>query len=221
LEGQTLLDELAIQDLNKVKKSETSLLLSELVQLSKARFNNLIRYFLSGNDCLMPSTEQLKQLRYQLMAEEDKNPAIKVGKGYFRRYKDTVYLTPNYADISQWQQEVDLSSTDITIELPDKAGLITFSSDNTVKRLQQRIAPPKAGQRVSLRFTHDNPTCLPDYRQHSRSLKKILQELNIPTWQRKRLPFLYYDDVLVAVIGHFVCQSHLPVSNEISIYLKI
>ena len=69
---------------------------------------------------------------------------------------------------------------------------------------------PSNGKKVTIRFNHNNPTCLPDYRNHSRSLKKVLQELNIPPWQRKRIPFLYYDDVLVAAIGFFVCQDFLP-----------
>ena len=63
-------------------------------------------------------------------------------------------------------------------------------------------------------FTHNNPKCIPDYRQHSRVLKKVLQELNIPTWERKRVPFLYYDDQLVAVIGYFVCKDFTPEEND-------
>ncbi|MCI2283398.1 tRNA lysidine(34) synthetase TilS [Colwellia sp. MSW7] len=74
-------------------------------------------------------------------------------------------------------------------------------------------------QKVTLRFSHNNPSCLPDYRNHSRSLKKVLQELNIPTWQRKRIPFLYYDDELVAAIGFFVCQAYVLQESEPSLHI--
>ena len=221
LEGQLLLDELAEQDLSNLKLSETSLQLAGLIQLSTARFNNLIRFFLSKHNCLMPSTEQLMQVQQQLLASDDKNPAIKVGKHYLRRYKSSVYLTKSYADVSQWQEEVDVVGHEITLELPDKIGTLVFSSSTHENPLYQRIAAPKGGQHVSIRFCHDNPKCLPDYRLHSRNLKKVLQELNIAPWQRKRLPFLYYDDALVAVIGHFVCQPYLPIDKEINIYFTI
>ena len=85
--GQELLDELAEQDLKQAKACDTSLNISVLKALSPARFNNLIRYFLAQHHCLMPSTEQVNQLNFQLQANEDKTPAVKVGQHYLRRYK--------------------------------------------------------------------------------------------------------------------------------------
>ena len=212
LEGQLLLDELAAQDLNICQNEAKKLSVEALSQLSKARFNNVIRYFLDINNCLMPSTEQLAQLHQQLSAAVDKNPAIKVGEHYFRRYKEALYLTVSYDDVSSWQIVVAPCETDSLVELPNNLGHLHFFKTTNIeikKDLQQVIMPNKE-QEVTVRFNHDNPKCLPDYRTHSRSLKKVLQELNIPTWQRNRIPFLYYDDVLVAAIGFFVCQDFLP-----------
>jgi len=42
----------------------------------------------------------------------------------------------------------------------------------------------------------------------------VLQELNIPPWQRKRIPFLYCDDVLVAAVGFFICQEFIPKNSS-------
>ena len=50
-------------------------------------------------------------------------------------------------------------------------------------------------------------------------LKKVLQELMIPPWGRKRLPFLYYDEQLVAVAGYFVCKEFLPQANDLFLNL--
>ena len=190
-------------------------------------------FFLAKNNCLMPSTEQLMQLRQQLLAGDDKNPAVKVGDHYLRRYKKTLVLTAAFADISGWQQVIDLSGKELMIgvrvALPDNLGQLTFSrcqNPLTVKQSLesgevQHISLAKANQRVTVRFSHENPKCLPDYRQHSRPLKKVLQELNITPWQRKRIAFLYYDDVLVAAIGHFVCQGYQPKSDRASIFLSL
>lgn len=203
--GQELLDELGGEDLVNCRCSDSSLDIDTLKNLSIARFNNVIRFFMATKNCLMPSLEQLNQVRVQLTAKQDKSPEISVGDHVFRRYKQALHLTRSYQDISNWQTSIDLSQQVFDIVLPDHVGLlngqkIEVDGDVTGIRL------PNKSQQVSLRFKHDNPMCLPDFRQKSRQLKKVLQELNIPTWQRKRIAFLYYDDELVAAINHFICQ---------------
>lgn len=230
-EGQLLLDELAAVDLATCQDKESRLAVEELSHLSQARFNNLIRYFLTLNHCLMPSTEQLLQLYQQLSAADDKNPAVKVGNHYLRRHKKSLYLTVDFDDVSEWKINIDLCKHSANIELPDNLGQLRLFIDQQEKGEDPQlivnkpysIIAPEKNQKITVRFNHDNPKCLPDYRHHSRSLKKVLQELDIPPWQRKRIPFLYYDDVLVAAIGYFVCQpfmsNFMSNNNEPSILL--
>ncbi|MGB0936473.1 MAG: tRNA lysidine(34) synthetase TilS, partial [Colwellia sp.] len=246
LEGQALLNEMAEQDLQKglvlLKNQEekekenghglfflekaffAQLPVEPLLEYSVARFNNLFRYFLSLNGCLMPSSEQLMQVHKQLSAPQDKNPSIKIGDYVIRRYKQLLYLTKDYHDISNWKTVVEGLNKEQKVSLPESIGslLISINTNGSGKEelsyrgeaegetfsFEHLLAPEK-GQVVSIRFAHNNPSCLPDYRQKSRSLKKILQELNIPPWQRNRIPYLYYDDVLVAAIGLFVCKPYL------------
>ncbi len=229
--GQELLDELAEQDLEQATNkdsiqgtaSDTGLSISALKVLSPARFNNLIRYFLAQHDCLMPSTEQVNQLKLQLQANEDKTPTVKVGKHYLRRFNDMLYLTVDFKDISGWQGEIDLFKEPSELVLPDLLGQLLFThaaaKESTVQNdnILTPFCLPKEGQQVSIRFSHDNPKCLPEYRQHSRSVKKVLQELNIAPWQRKRIAFLYYDNELVSAIGYFVCQPFIAKDNQPSI----
>lgn len=211
-EGQLLLDELAAEDLSLCQHDCNSLSVEPLNQLSQARFNNLIRFFLSQHHCLMPSTEQLIQLRLQLNAADDKSPEVKVGDNFFRRFKGALYLTAQFEDINHWQAELDLANKESCIELPDHLGKLhlTKVALNELTNESQVIVLPDEIRKVTIRFSHNNPTCLPEYRNRSRSLKKILQELNIPPWLRKRVPFLFYGDELVAAIGYFVCQRFLP-----------
>ena len=225
-EGQLLLNELAEDDLALCQIDTNILCTKSLKQLSQRRFNNVIRYFLSKNNCLMPSTEQLIQVHRQLNAENDKNPTVKVGEHFFRRYRASLYLTPNFEDVSGWQEKIILSSHGNQIkkvELPDNLGQLYFDTSTSYQenKKQQAIIMPSKGQAITIRFEHNNPNCLPDYRQHSRSLKKVLQELNIPPWQRKRIPFLYYDDTLVAAIGYFVCQAYVVKASLSDIALPI
>jgi tRNA(Ile)-lysidine synthase len=228
-EAQNLLDDLASLDLVVclLPNSPSALSISALKQLSVARFNNLLRYFLASHGKLMPTSEQLKQLHQQIGAKHDKNPAIKLADTWLRRYQDGLYLTENFADVSNFLAPLDLTSLTTTnalvVTLPDNVGQVIIekskhhsvnNSENTPlikKSLLDKalfVSAPRIQQRVEIRFSHCNPHCLPDYRQHHRPLKKVLQELNIPPWQRKRIAYLYYDDELVAALGYFVCKAY-------------
>ncbi len=218
--GQELLDELATEDLEKAQVCNKILSVSTLTSLSPARFNNLIRHFLTLHHCLMPSTEQVAQLKLQLQSGDDKVPAVKVGQHYLRRFKGDIYLTADFNDVSSWCAELDLSKEKNVVVLPDNLGeliLTHAAADENVfaeNTTLSAICLPKEGQEVSVRFSHNNPKCLPDYRQHSRSVKKILQELTIAPWQRKRIAFLYYDKELVSAIGYFVCQPFIATNEQ-------
>jgi len=248
LAGQELLDELAEQDLTVCKAAidkvgientdKAGLQVAKLKELSPARFNNLLRFFMAQQGCLMPSTEQVNQVRQQLTANEDKSPQIKVGQYVLRRFKGTLLLTPAYADISDWQAQVDISNSalalgNIVVDLPDNVGKLVISANasdtqniasQNSKAQDNRlpsISLPKKAQQVTIRFCHENPTCLPHFRQHSRNVKKVLQELNVAPWQRKRIPFLYYDEVLVAAIGHFICQPFIEHDSTLGINIQL
>lgn len=223
--GQLLLDEMAQEDLSHClldAENRDCLSVEAIKSLSLPRFNNLIRYFLEQQKCLMPSTEQLQQLHQQINAQADKNPAVKVGDKWLRRFKGGLYLTEDYRDLSTWQVELDVESKQ-NIALPDELGELFLSkhdgAEDTACFYKIQVTAPDFDStseptKVSIRFSHNNPKCLPDYRQQSRPLKKVLQELVIPSWQRKRIPFLYYNNELVAALGHFVCQKYLPKSED-------
>jgi len=220
-EAQLLLTDLAQLDLNECQMTLDSLSVVKLKQLSKARFNNLLRHFIETKQALMPTTEQLDQVYLQLFAQADKCPAIKVADHWFRRFQEQLYLTVDFKDVSSWkntftEEDISQSKFGYIFDLPDKLGQITvvrqINKENKIQRdnkAQYEIKAPAYNQKITIRFNHNNPKCLPDYRQHSRPLKKVLQELAISPWQRKRLAFLYYDEILVAVLGHFICKSYL------------
>ena len=190
--------------------------------LSEARLNNLLRYFLAQHHLLMPTRQQLKQICQQLNADGDKSPVIQLANCCFRRYKAALYLTNIYQDLSVWQERLKLDCLTnkklLNVALPDELGTLKFSTllaEQQVKSTwQARIKKPALEQSVTIRFSHENPICLPQYRQHSRALKKVLQELSIPPWQRKRLPFIFYDKELVAVAGYFVCQQYVANNDD-------
>ncbi|MBA6347138.1 tRNA lysidine(34) synthetase TilS [Colwellia sp. BRX8-9] len=221
-EAQQLLDELAQQDLIACQSSANKLSVVDLNKLSEARLKNLLRYFLSCHGFLMPSQKQLMQICQQLNAQADKSPVVQLAECCIRRYQGELHLTGIYQDLSLWQQNLALAlladDKPLDVCLPDQLGWLSFS--NLSAQVQENsdwqsvIKKPAEQQKVTISFSHENPRCLPQYRQHSRPLKKVLQELAIPTWQRKRLPFIFYDNELVAVVGQFVCQRYLAENSD-------
>lgn len=237
-EADELLAELAQQDLINVQVSDKKLLLSELQKLSVLRIKNCLRYFLSNHNCLLPSNVQLIQLLEQLDSADDKNPEVKVGSHWLRRYKKFLYLTENYNNVSQWGKTIQLNNAhDFMVELPDNLGVLKFeqvknenvieqqsliddktSANNLDEKLTKQFIAIEKNVTLTIKFNHANPKCLPDYRQQSRSLKKVLQELNIPVWQRKRLPLVFSGNNLIMAVGYFVCQEYTKITDEKECY---
>ena len=215
-EAQQILDEVAEHDLTQCLQASDVLAIPALMQLSQARFNQAIRFFIQQHKSLMPSQQQLQQLYEQLsQAAEDKMPEVKLGDIWLRRFQDKLYLTNEYHSVSEWQCDIELDKNNQVIELPDDLGKLTFNVKHEGNQeLVSALSLPEKIESIRLAFTHKNPKCLPDYRQHSRSLKKVLQELTIPPWQRKRLPLLFINNELAAVIGHFVCQPFMADKHQ-------
>ncbi|GHE85442.1 tRNA(Ile)-lysidine synthase [Thalassotalea profundi] len=222
-DAQALIDEVASVDLQQCLVDDNTLNIDALLSLSNSRFNYVLRYYLAQNGELMPSSHVLRQIKQQLSADGDKTPQVKIGHKWFRRFKNKLVLTDNFADISNWQQIIKLTTLNekpVTIVLPDNLGQLVFASEicdllatNITNEDIGSISDgltclwlPEKISELRLTFTHVNPTCLPDYRNHSRALKKILQELEIEPWQRKRIPLLFHGENLISALGYFVCQ---------------
>jgi tRNA(Ile)-lysidine synthase len=233
-EGQALLTELAEQDLaaclvvkgsKESKEGNQTLSIEFLNRLSTARFNNLIRHFLAVNHCLMPTSQQLLQIHLQLNAAADKTPAVKVGSHWLRRYQQHVYLTPDFKDVNTWQKKITYDTlsdnNEVTSELPDQLGHITLALIAEQNMLSichnnqyHQLKAPHPAQQLIIRYQHDNPSCLPDFRQRKRPLKKVLQELSIAPWLRQRIAYLYYDQELVSALGYFICKPYLTAASH-------
>ena len=217
-ESQLILNEVAVDDIQQIEVEAGALSVTKLSELSKARFNNALRYYLKQGFSENPSSGQLLQIAQQCLAGQDKTPEIKLHHSVIRRFQDKLFVTPVLEDVSDWHYQ--LESLNTLIELPDALGELTFSQSRLKPETRcWQIQLPEPNQKVTIRFSHKNPKCLPDYRQHSQHLKKVLQELKIAPWLRKRIPFLYYDDQLVAALGYFVCKPFVASDGETNLSL--
>lgn len=87
-QAQSLLDEVAAQDLCHVLRGEDQLpLLAALQAMSRARQANALRYWLKSGFGVIPSSAQLRELQNQIAAcvTRGHRIRIKVGSGYVQR----------------------------------------------------------------------------------------------------------------------------------------
>ncbi|MDO6426746.1 tRNA lysidine(34) synthetase TilS [Thalassotalea sp. 1_MG-2023] len=220
-ETQTLIDEIAAQDLAKCCPEQAKgLCIDALLDLSTIRRKHVIRFFLASHNITMPSEQQLQQLFAGLSVGSESKRQVKVGDGWLRQYQGKLYLTQSYTDVQKWQQVIDvqeLVDSPIHITLPDNMGTLTLSHCTKECTQAQVFSVDNTTKELTVSFTQPQDKVLPDYRQHRREMKKVWQELNVAPWLRKRTPMIYLDKQLVAVATYFVCQPYVKDKHQLNI----
>ena len=213
-----LLDELAEIDYDKAQARAGGLLVAVVGQLSVARQNNLIRYWLRQHQLTMPSQAQLQQITAQMLAAPlDSDPIVEVSGAQIRRFQGVMMVVMPQPDISEqvinWRGES-------TISLPNQLGELEFSQHSELKETDSdsefviRLIAPKA-LKVEIRFgVVGSYKAWPIGRDKRRAVKKLWQEFSIPTWQRSQIPLVFFDQQLVAALGVWVEQGYQGCINQ-------
>lgn len=158
----------------------------------------LIRYWLGQLAMPIPNTKKLNMLLEQLTCRHDAMPLVRWSNVEVRRYDGSLFaltlLQPHDVDtVIPWNLESDL-------ELPADLGSISL------QLLSDHGLDLSMLQDVTIRFRRGGERCRLLNRNHSHSLKKLLQLWRVPPWQRDRIPLLYSAEELKAVIGYAICQ---------------
>jgi len=206
LAGQAneLLDEIANEDLTQVRIARNQLNLTTLIALSDARVNNLLRLWLRQFDIEMPSQLQLAQLVRQMChAKVDSDPIIDLGQFSVRRYQQAIYLVAKDIECVASRLDWDVCEP---LFLGNGLGAIEANASNELPALRQ----PLESEIVSVHFSvAGSIKVAPHGRDKRRTIKKLLQEYNVPTWQRQYVPFIYYNQQLVCAVGLWIDKGFL------------
>ena len=196
-EAQNLLDDLAKIDLKSHLKSNKythKIQVNTLIKLSFSRAKNVLRYWLEFNDQLMPSKDLLDELlRQVLTAKKDADLKIQLSKDHeIRRYQNTIYIVKknqknqkNYEMI--WQGESK-------IILPNGHHL-------RFKKVKGRGINLKflIDQKLKIRNRQGGEFFKPDAKRPTKKIKQLLQESDLPPWERENLPLIFVGDDLAFV----------------------
>ncbi|MGF1754469.1 tRNA lysidine(34) synthetase TilS [Vibrio makurazakiensis] len=199
-EQEMLLDELLNDHLQLAVQPDMSLSIAALSEHSSLLRSRLIRMWLSQLECQMPSQKQLLLIWQEVaLAQVDANPELVLAGGTIRRFANKLYLVAKVSDVSSWQSEVKINQS---LELPDSLGKVILSNQGL-----GRIRLPEHPDELSIIFNPEGLSAHPVDRGHSRKLKKLFQEYQVPSWLRRRTPILMYKGKVVAVAGLFVDQA--------------
>lgn len=203
-DADILITTLAQDDLQQIwaAPQEKTLSIKRLLLLPGTRQANVIRAWLQQLDFPLPSAVKLRQiLREVLSCAEDANPVVAWRGTQIRRYQDNLYALPVLsAHDSSWSGVWDLQTP---FQLPHALGKLTAKII-----VGDGLALPPT-QQVTIRFRQGGERCRPAGRSGSHPLKKLLQEWQVPPWQRDRVPLIYVDNALAAVVGHCVCENFI------------
>lgn len=209
--AQRLLDVLAEQDWQQCRDGDC-LDMDRLCLLDTDRCDNLLRYWLGLRGVRMPSSAWLSEMRAQILAaKEDAQVCVTHADGHVRRYRNRVYLTPRLpgdpATVQpasfRWQGEMQLS-------FPEYGGILHFDPvEEGVKGEWLQRQP------LQLRYRQGGERLKPAANRSTRSLKHHYQALDIPAWERERLPLVFAGSELLFAAGvgmdcHHVGSGTVP-----------
>ena len=196
-----LVEAMAAIDLAAVSTQQrNSLSIPKLRQLSEVRQYNVLRYWITAAGYYKPRRNILQEVIASVLpAAEDATPLVLWGNTEIRRYQDRLYVLRalnsheiHHVYVWDGEQPLYIESLQLELNLQQKAG----------KGLQQDAV----ARRMTVRFRQGGEQIRPHGRQHTHSLKKLMQEAGIPPWQRNRIPLIYIDHQLACVCGYWVAD---------------
>ncbi len=179
-ESDELLREFAAADLAQCQPRDerigVSLDMAPPLSWPRSRRNNLLRHWLAVLGYRLPARKRLEEVDALLTAGQDQNPLLNWGDCELRRYRQRIYCLP-----ARWQTSAELTG-----------GTITWKS-------QSPGLAPGSYSVVARAQAPDITRAHPSQREHSQTLKKLLQEYALEPWLREYVPLILDNDRLVAV----------------------
>lgn len=205
-----LLDQLLSERLQQVLQAGDArvLSLSALRECSSDLRQGLLRHWLAQVQCF-PTERSMQELEQLLVQNRNDGQALwQSGELELRLWRDGLYRITSPVDeqdmpASQpWQGEAAIAWGN---------GLLSCEWQ-VVPQGQPRL---KAGlEDLRWRLRGGGERCRLPGRNHHHSLKQILQESDIPPWDRSQLPVLVQGETVVAVPGLFIADGFLAADSE-------
>jgi len=190
---ESLIEEIAHQDLlgaaPLIERIGQSIELGFLQSLSAVRQQNLLRYWLRLLNHTTPEQLHWQQIEQQLLrGREDAQANVSWGNVSLQVYRNRLYLLP--------------------LQLPEIKLQFESLAQDTKPRLKTNLPD------VHIRYRSGGERCKPFGRNHSQTLKKLLQEYALEPWLRDKVPLVFSGENLIAVGDLWVCADFVAEGGE-------
>ncbi len=213
--AKRLLNELAAQDLAACLDGEC-IDISRLTRMSPDRIDNMLRYWFASRGVRMPSTAWLSEMREQLLeAREDAQLRVTHADCEIRRHRGRIFLTPRAEESSVVRSATFRWNGEPRIHMPEFGGILHFDEAE-----QGVDAGWLRGQELTIRYRKGGEKLKPAFNRPTRSLKHHYQALNIPAWERLRLPVVTTGAQLLFAASIGMNWRNLPSGSEHAILLR-
>ncbi len=198
--------------------------ITRLRLLSSARLLNVLRYWLAVANHLhtdglpiirSPTRNLLEEIEKTLVnSHQDAKPVIIFNDVEFRKYQNDLYLLKQKTNLNlkafkkdrnynrSWLPSTALNLAELNIQI------------KPVLRMGEGLNKDLLTECLTICFRRGGENFHPEHRQHSQRLKKLLQEANIPPWDRETIPLVYFKNELIAVVGLWVSKQHAVGEEE-------
>ena len=192
-EAAGLLAELAAVDASRLGDRPDRLTIAGLRELTAPRQRNVIRHVVADLGLPMPGGVHLDQIISDLIdARDDAQPLVAWPGARARRYRDRLYLLPG-DDIEPAPATAQAFEGD-SVLLPAGLGRLALETG-----AEHGLSADVVARGLVVRYRIGGERFKPLNQEHTRKLKKLLQEECVVPWMRERIPLVYAGDELVAV----------------------
>jgi len=183
----------------------------KLKKLSDYDIGNVIRFWLSDHQVLMPSIKVLGQIISQVKKINlESKINIKVDDMSIRSYNNSLFLINNsensFKSVFWKDQNSIILSNNKEVFIDKKVG-----KGLSLGKLQKIHIDKPHNMNLKIKITANQP---------ARSLKYIFQENKIPPWERENYPCVYLEDKLIAVIGLADSVEYAADKKEMGVSFK-
>lgn len=208
-EGHHLNELVALDDSKSVMSDDGKyLFIPDLKSLPKIRAINLIRWWLSFNNLLMPSRRNIDELYKQiLLIKRDTSLNLKISDdASIRAYNNKLFIVS--LDINPSKFDLKWSGQE-ELYLPNKTKL------QFIKIKEGGLSLSKLGVKtLRVRSRAGGEKLKPFSDQPSRSLKYLFQTADIPIWERGQIPLIFAKNQLVAVPNLAIQHKYKSIKGE-------
>lgn len=195
--AQRLLNELAAQDLAACQDGDC-INIDRLRQLNSDRIDNVLRYWFASRGVRMPATSWLSEMRAQLLdARADARLCITHADCHIRRHRNRVFLIPRREEEARSIAPVNFRWNDEPqMHFAEFGGTLHFEQST-----EGIDADWLRSQNLLIRYRSGGERLKPAENRPTRDLKHHYQALDIPFWERERLPLIVAGDDLLFAAG--------------------